>query len=148
MGGNYYVEERGLDRFPERLHVVHELEGMVESREYLVDGVRVERGGRGSGGVMSGDYKYGDHVAYDDGGGTQVGRFVRCAYGDGGTAFVCFHEGCTAAAVPVGGLRPATDEEAAGAGRLGHHRFDDGCPEYDEEICHVTCMERFGMGER
>ena len=80
------------------------------------------------------EYGYGDYVAYDPGyREPEIGRVTR-ARGD--VVFVCYSDGCTAAATPRAYVRPATAAETARASeRLGYHRFDDACPQYDPRCC-------------
>lgn len=77
------------------------------------------------------DYEYGDYVVYDPGYcEPEIGRYVRS--NAAGSAYVCYHDGCTEARL----LRPATDEEIAGASpHIGYHRFDQECPDYDGSCC-------------
>lgn len=84
------------------------------------------------------EYGYGDYVAYDPGyKEPEIGRVTR--QGANGGWYVCYHDGCTAACTPEEMLRPATEEEIAKAmPDLGHHRFDESCPEYDPDAC-VGC---------
>lgn len=79
-------------------------------------------------------YEYGDFVVYDPGYKQEVGRVTTCREGG---AFVCYHQGCTAAYTPDKYLRPATPDEIAGANiGIGFHRFDETCPERDEDACY------------
>lgn len=80
-------------------------------------------------------YRYGDYVVYDPGYcEPEIGRYVRS--NAAGSAYVCYSDGCTAACTEASLLRPATDEEIAGASpHIGHHRFDAYCPDYDESCC-------------
>ena len=76
---------------------------------------------------MTDTYKFGDWVAYDpwyrD---PEIGR-VTIDKGD--SAFVCYHQGCTASRTPKKYLRRATMEEILAAPRgIGYHRFDSECP--------------------
>ncbi|MCI6843822.1 MAG: hypothetical protein MR874_03560 [Coriobacteriaceae bacterium] len=81
------------------------------------------------------ELRYGDYVVYDPGRREpEVGRFV--SHDAAGSAYVCYHDGCTAARTPGRLLRPATESEAAGASpRIGFHRFDAECPSYDPGCC-------------
>lgn len=81
-----------------------------------------------------GEYAYGDYVVYYPGyREPETGRVT------GKTTSgwrVCYHDGCTAASTPAEMLRPATDDEIADASpRLGHHRFDAECPDFDPDCC-------------
>ena len=80
-------------------------------------------------------YRYGDYVAYDPGYcEPQVGRYVRSNAAGG--AYVCYHDGCTAACTESSLLRHATESEISEASpHIGHHRFDAVCPDYNEECC-------------
>lgn len=81
------------------------------------------------------DYEFGDYVVYDPGYcEPEIGRYVRS--NAAGSAYVCYHDGCTAACTEASMLRPATDEEIAGASpHIGYHRFDQKCPDYDGSCC-------------
>lgn len=80
-------------------------------------------------------FGYGDYVVYDPGYcEPEIGRYA--CENAAGSAYVCYHDGCTAACTEEDLLRPATDEEIAGASEsIGHHRFDEECPDYDDECC-------------
>lgn len=80
-------------------------------------------------------FEFGEYVVYEPGqGSTELGRVAKDLGTD--TVFVCFHEGCTAAATPRQMLRHATDAEIATSdANFGFHRFDDECPEYDPDAC-------------
>ena len=80
-------------------------------------------------------FRYGDYVVYGPGYcEPEIGRYV--SGNAAGNAFVCYHDGCTAACTEASLLRPATAEEIAEASpHIGHHRFDAECPEYDAECC-------------
>lgn len=84
-------------------------------------------------------YKFGDWVVYDNGYKQEIGRVTECRER---SAFVCYSRGCTASSTPLEYLRPATDAEIAQAPeRIGFHRFDETCPDYEEDFfCH-TCRE-------
>ena len=72
----------------------------------------------------------------------EVGRMVSLTR-DGKAAYVCYHEGCTAAATPLSMLRSATPEEIdAASPHLGYHRFDTHCPDYTPDVC-SCCEARF-----
>ena len=59
-------------------------------------------------------YRYGDYVVHDPGYcESEIGRYVRS--NSAGSAYVCYNDGCTAACAEASLLRPATDEEIAGA---------------------------------
>lgn len=85
-------------------------------------------------------FSFGDYVVYDPGYTCEVGRFV--SYGkDTSTSFVCFHEGCTAACTPTDMLYPYTGSLDNVSKSIGYHRFDEFCPDYDEECCYM-CKAR------
>ena len=78
-------------------------------------------------------YNFGDWVVYDPGYKQEIGRVTECGER---SAFVCYHQGCTAASTPLEYLRPATDAEIAKApAGIGFHRFDATCPIMDEWLC-------------
>ena len=80
-------------------------------------------------------YNFGDWVVYDPGYKREIGRVTECGER---SAFVCYHQGCTAASTPLEHLRPATDAEIAQApAGIGFHRFDTTCPKRDEECCYM-----------
>lgn len=80
-------------------------------------------------------YRFGDWVIYDPGYKQGIGRVTECGER---SAFVCYHQGCTAASTPLEYLRPATDAEIAEApAGIGFHRFDATCPKRDEECCYM-----------
>lgn len=83
------------------------------------------------------DYHFGDWVTYDPG--YRDPEIGRVTIDKGDSAFVCYHQGCTAANTPKKYLRRATMEEILAAPRgIGYHRFDsechsaDGCPVRDD----------------
>lgn len=79
-------------------------------------------------------YEFGDWVVYDNGYKQQFGRVTEVR---GDSAFVCYSCGCTAASTPLVYLRPMTCDEIAEADpTIGHHRFDEYCPERDEACCY------------
>lgn len=83
---------------------------------------------------MTDAYAFGDWVVFDPGYcAPEVGRVTEDT---GRTAYVCYHQGCTAAGTDKRHLRRATMEEILSAPRgIGFHRFDEACPERDEELC-------------
>jgi hypothetical protein len=88
-------------------------------------------------------YKPGDYVVYEE---RQLGRVARM---DGRGVFVCYTNGCTAANSPLCYLRHATEHEVRLYGdekakKLGHHRFDAECPDYDPASCSAFCPEKGG----
>lgn len=97
--------------------------------------------------------EYGNFRPFDVGGyvvckGTGPYRPGRVAsYGDFDRekVFVCFNEGCAAAAAKIADLRPATVTEQARAvreGRIfGHRRFDVSCPDCTPERCCAFCPQ-------
>ena len=86
-------------------------------------------------------YEFGEWVVYDPGYKREIGRVTECREN---SAFVCYHQGCTAASTPLEHLRPATETEIAAApAGIGYHRFDETCPSRDEEACSV-CRARKG----
>lgn len=71
-------------------------------------------------------YRFGDWVIYDPGYKKEIGRVVE---DKGSHAYVCYHEGCTAANTPKQYLRYATNQEIKTAPTdIGFHRFDAWCP--------------------
>lgn len=90
-------------------------------------------------------YEFGDYVARDTGYGfAEVGRVIGHS-GLDDDYFVCYHCGCTSSSTHASMLRPATEDEVRTAPKdLGHHRFDDHCPDFNENICFCSCIERFG----
>lgn len=90
------------------------------------------------------NYEFGDWVVYDPGYTSQIGRVTECRET---SAFVCYSSGCTAASTPLKHLRPAMEDEIAGADpMIGHNRFHEFCPEYDE-LCCVGCKARKVVAE-
>lgn len=87
-------------------------------------------------------FRFGDYVVYQPGfKPAEIGRVTEC--GDT-SAFVCFSHGCTAASTPLKFLRPATGLEIMNAdGKIGYHRFDELCPDRDEDACFM-CRARKG----
>lgn len=82
--------------------------------------------------------KPGDYVAFYDGTGlVQIGRVAEIR--NGKTAFVCFTNGCTAAACAVEKLAVVEPNEAMCATPFGFHRFDDRCPNYEASCCAAFC---------
>lgn len=80
-------------------------------------------------------FERGDWVVHDPGYKREVGRVLRVGEK---CAFVCYSSGCTAAATPLGMLRPydpARDRDLARDPSIGHHRFDAECPDRDPECC-------------
>lgn len=90
---------------------------------------------------MSG-LKRGDYVSitYPTG----DGELGRVASVDGDKAFVCFSTGCTAERCDAGDLRRVLGTFEQPGHRLGYHRFDAECPEYDPECCAAYCPEKGG----
>lgn len=88
----------------------------------------------------------GDWVVFDPGyGDPEMGRV---AADHGKTVFVCFGEGCTAAATDRSALRLATDTEISRAPKgIGYHRFSKGCPVYDPDVCGAYCPEKAVGGD-
>lgn len=85
-----------------------------------------------------------EHIA-DVSRSVRLGRVASYSNFDRENIFVCYHEGCTAAATKIADLRPATVTEQARAvqeGRLfGYHRFDVSCPDYTPERCYTFCPQ-------
>lgn len=80
-------------------------------------------------------FEFGEWVVYDPGYKQEIGRVTECREN---SAFVCYHQGCTAASTPLEHLRPATDDEVARADKkIGFHRFDEYCPSRVEEACYA-----------
>lgn len=94
---------------------------------------------------VSRSVRLGDYVVYKGTGSYQLGRVASYSNFDRENIFVCYHEGCTAAATKIADLRPATVTEQARAvqeGRLfGYHRFDVSCPNYTPERCCTFCPQ-------
>lgn len=90
-------------------------------------------------------FDVGDYVVYKGTGSYQLGHVASYSNFDRENIFVCYHEGCTAAATKIADLRPATVTEQARAvqeGRLfGYHRFDVSCPDYTPERCCTFCPQ-------
>lgn len=90
-------------------------------------------------------FDVGDYVVCKKTGSYQLGRVASYSNFDREKVFVCYHEGCTAAATKIADLRPATVTEQARAvqeGRIfGHHRFDVSCPDYTPERCYAFCPQ-------
>lgn len=77
----------------------------------------------------------GDWVVYECGSKREIGRVWK-VYED--RCSVCYHQGCTAAMTPISMLRPYDrdkDEDIVPDARIGYHRFDRYCPEYDRTVC-------------
>ena len=86
------------------------------------------------------EYSFGDWVVYDPGYKQEIGRVTECREL---SAFVCYHQGCTAAPTLLKHLRPASDAEIAKApGGIGFHRFDATCPLRHEELCYMCKAAR------
>lgn len=78
----------------------------------------------------------GDWVVYEAPGKREIGRVWVVGQE---SAAVCYSLGCTAARTPLGLLRPYDrdrDGDLVPDSRIGHHRFDDDCPDYDDACCH------------
>lgn len=90
-------------------------------------------------------FDLGDYVVCKGTGSYQLGRVASYSNFDREKIFVCYHEGCTAAAAKIADLRPATVTEQARAvqeGKLfGYHRFDVSCPDYTPERCYTFCPQ-------
>lgn len=88
------------------------------------------------------DFEFGDYVVYEPGyKEPEIGR-VASKFDD--DYFVCYHCGCTSSSTHASMLRPATEDEVRTAPKdLGYHRFDDHCPDFDENTCFRSCIERF-----
>lgn len=84
-------------------------------------------------------FNFGDWVLYRKGDCEQIGRVASVS--ERGNAFVCFHAGCTAACTPVDMLEPYTGPLDDTSITIGYHRFDEFCPDYDEECCYM-CKAR------
>ena len=97
-------------------------------------------------------FDVGDYVVYEKTGSYRLGRVASYGNFDRENIFVCYHEGCTAAAAKIADLRPATVAEQARAvqeGRIfGHHRFDVSCPDYTPERCCTFCPQFDGQEAR
>ena len=83
-------------------------------------------------------YNFGDYVLYNNGYKQEVGRVTKVCEARQ-VAWVCYHEGCTAACTPIDMLTPYDGPVLNG--RLGYHRFDDHCPDYDPNCC-FDCRAR------
>ena len=90
-------------------------------------------------------FDVGDYVVCKGTGSYRLGRVASYGDFDRENIFVCYREGCTAAAARIAGLRPATVTEQARAvqeGRLpGYHRFDVSCPDCTSERCCAFCPQ-------
>ena len=72
-------------------------------------------------------YSFGDWVVYDPG--YKDPETSRVTEDKGGSVFVCYHAGCTAASTGKRHLRRATEAEIQAAPNgIGFHRFDPWCP--------------------
>lgn len=88
-------------------------------------------------------FEFGDYVLYSNGGKQDVGRVLRMSK-DGLSAYVCYHEGCTAARTPVNMLKLLDLKQLKDMNfripyavtKLGYHRFNKHCPDYDPECCY------------
>lgn len=76
-------------------------------------------------------FKFGDYVLYNNGYKKEVGRVTKVDE-QRGVAWVCYHEGCTAACTSLDILTPYNGPVNP---KLGYHRFDDHCPDYDPDCC-------------
>jgi hypothetical protein len=97
--------------------------------------------------MLKSDYKHGDYVCNINT--EEIGRVVRptdvC---DDDAWFVCWHCGCTSAATPEWMMRPATEKEILTAPKdIGHHRFDNFCPDYIEDCCKHCCGDKAAKHE-
>lgn len=87
-------------------------------------------------------FRFGDYVAYDTGSEHREPEIGRVVEDLGDSAYVCYHTWCTAALTPKRLLRKATETEAAAAHpMIGHHRFDEHCPDRVDDWCYA-CMAR------
>ena len=90
-------------------------------------------------------FDVGDYVVCKGTGSYQLGRVASYSNFDRENIFVCYREGCTAAAAKIADLRPATVTEQARAvreGRLfGYHRFDVSRPDCTPERCYTFCPQ-------
>ena len=88
-------------------------------------------------------FEFGDYVLYSNGSKREVGRVLRM-FDDGLSAYVCYHEGCTAARTPIEMLKLLDVHQLKNLDfkvpyditKLGYHRFDKYCPDYDPECCY------------
>ena len=88
-------------------------------------------------------FKFGDWVVYNPGYKTIIGRVTTC---NDVSAYVCFHTGCTSNRTRIEDLRLATNDEIKVAPKnIGHHRFDDECPNLDDACFGLACksVKRF-----
>ena len=86
--------------------------------------------------------KRGDWVVFEPGYTREIGRVWRYDAEENACS-VCYSHGCTAAMTSAAYLRPydpARDADLEPDPRIGFHRFDDVCPEYDPKVC-VGCRE-------
>lgn len=91
-------------------------------------------------------FKKGDYVIDDN---QDLGRVVKTKENNKYVS-VCYTKGCTSALTLIERLRLATDEEIksfSDAEHLGHHRFDDCCPDYEYECCSFYCPEKRKINE-
>lgn len=84
-------------------------------------------------GINVGDYV----LCSSDGQSFELGRVAE-VIGDEG-ARVCFSSGCTSALTSVYNLYPLKNADTIVESSLGHHRFDDKCPDYSEDACGGIC---------
>ena len=81
--------------------------------------------------------KRGDWVIFSSSRGPELGRVWRY-YPERNVCSVCYSRGCTPAMTSCELLRPydpAIDADMVIDNRIGHHRFDAECPDYDPVAC-------------
>ncbi|MCI8451069.1 MAG: hypothetical protein HFJ74_00865 [Eggerthellaceae bacterium] len=88
------------------------------------------------------ELKHGDYILFSHPDGYDVLGRVACV--QPGKVFVCFTDGCTAEACDPGDLRKVGRLVLLQSVRLGHHRFDDECPDYDPDCCAAYCPDKGG----
>lgn len=87
------------------------------------------------------EFVKGEWVAYVPGDGrVEFGRVASVA--DNGNPRICFTEGCTAATTPKDKVLKAEPGTFEPNPRIGYHRFDTHCPDYNEECCAAYCPEK------
>lgn len=81
-------------------------------------------------------YRRGDWVVYvPDHGSPEIGRVWSVREGACG---VCYSRGCTVAVTPTELLRRYDETEFPDLvpdARIGHHRFEETCPDHDPLVC-------------
>ena len=92
----------------------------------------------------SDNFSFGDWVVYNPSYTKEIGRFVSYSKEDKSTAFVCYSAGCTAANTPTKYLRHYDEQEDKNLvkdEKIGYHRFDTNCPDYNKDVCSCCNFE-------